>query len=126
MYYENAIPSDSSVEEIVCQENVYKNISFENEKITFAMNGVFLGCTFKNMTCYWTQFEGTTFIDCKFSGIQFDCISFENVIFVKCIVDHCAFVNDNLGGKCTYENVTWCNSRMENCKNSPEFHCIEN
>jgi uncharacterized protein YjbI with pentapeptide repeats len=125
MLYEDKFPENNNLEKLVSDDNVFRYVTFENMQIATAMDGIFINCTFQNMEFYWTLFNQTILIDCKFLNVNFSGVNIVNAKFVKCKFDRCTFRNDNIGGCCRYENITWCENEFINCENPPHFDPIK-
>lgn len=63
----------------------------------------FAVCTFKNLDWYWGLFNMVNFVDCTFLNCVFQGTIFSDCKFIQCSLQNCHFVQDNLGGDCSFE-----------------------
>ena len=103
----------------IAGDHVFRFCEFEDASLEeFAVvniEGVFLACKFTNVEMYWTLLNCAVFIDCTFVGCTFRGVSFASCRVVECIFTNCAFVEDNLGGACSFEKTVWYGSTQNGC-----------
>ncbi len=86
-------------------DQYFKFCEFDNVEPKGSVVSDFANCTFTNLAWYWTiavqcNFVQCTFIDCLFSGV-----SFTDTRFIDCKLTNCRFLQDNMGGFCTFDKV---------------------
>lgn len=65
----------------------------------------FVSCSFKGVDWYLALFTQCNFIECRFENCTFRGCGFPDNKFVHCSLVNCAFVPNNLGGECYFEQV---------------------
>ena len=101
--FETEMPRSEEWPDNVFQYCNFKKISTD----TSEMLGVFVGCKFEECDWYWTLFNLPIFVNVKFIKCTFRGVSFAGVRFIDCEFEGCVFTHDNLGGECSFLEISW-------------------
>jgi uncharacterized protein YjbI with pentapeptide repeats len=98
--------NSENLTDIEWDEGYFKFCNFEGFSIEGGqVSSDFVGCSFKNIDCYWSLFSGCNFISCNFADCAFAGTSFPDTRFVDCKLVNCKFTQDNLGGDCDFSKT---------------------
>jgi uncharacterized protein YjbI with pentapeptide repeats len=98
--------NSENLTDIDWDEGYFKFCNFEGFSIEGGqVSSDFVGCSFKNIDCYWGLFSGCNFISCNFADCAFAGTSFPDTRFVDCKIVNCTFTHDNLGGDCDFSKT---------------------
>jgi uncharacterized protein YjbI with pentapeptide repeats len=108
----------ASIVTLFDQENVFRYCEFSGFSIDGGhVDGMFVGCTFRDLDWYWGLFNGCVFVNSKFAKCIFRGTAFPDCRFVDCEFIDCQFLEDNLGGKgCTADGARVYGSTAKGCK----------
>lgn len=116
MLFENQTFVSSLKKPVSLEEHVFRYCEFADIQLEGGhVTSVFLGCDFTNCEWYWGLFNTAIFVDVKFSGCIFRGTAFSGIRFVDCEFENCQFLKDNLGGDCSFNEVSWFANVQKNC-----------
>jgi uncharacterized protein YjbI with pentapeptide repeats len=108
-----------NVAEMKWDEGYFKFCNFEEFSTDQGLVASdFNGCSFKKVDWYWGLFCQCNFIHCTFEDCTFAGTAFPDTRFIDCKLTNCRFIQDNLGGECSFSGATAYGCTVEN---SPGF-----
>src|SRR5689334_19219651 len=117
MLFEGTAFSPSQVLPELSGSHVFKNCSFALLGETHAqhVDAEFLGCDFSDCKFYWALFNLNLFYECKFQSCTFRGVSFADCTFVRSTFSNCRFIQDKLGGGCSFDGTRWLDCSQSDC-----------
>jgi len=87
----------------------------------FSVNGghvdaAFLFCNLCELDVYGCIFNLCVFVDCTFENCTFRGTAFPGCKFVDCTFTGCQFIQDNLGGECSFDDTRWYGCTQSACE----------
>lgn len=78
----------------------FRDIQAEGPHITSS----FIDCIFDRCDLYWALFNIATLVGVTFKNCDFRGCSFAGCRIVECTFENCRFMDDNLGGGCSFDS----------------------